>query len=59
MLFYLLLIFDRFKFYFQVDPFEIYNAFFGGSDGLFGGMGEAGGINFNLRSKGKWDLDIQ
>ncbi|XP_044466354.1 chaperone protein DnaJ isoform X2 [Mangifera indica] len=42
-----------------VDPFEIYNAFFGGSDGLFGGMGEAGGINFNLRSKGKWDLDIQ
>ncbi|XP_031265144.1 uncharacterized protein LOC116123523 isoform X2 [Pistacia vera] len=42
-----------------VDPFEIYNAFFGGSDGLFGGMGEAGGINFNLRSKGKWSLDIQ
>ncbi|KAL4363742.1 hypothetical protein GQ457_04G011880 [Hibiscus cannabinus] len=41
-----------------VDPFEVYNAFFGGSDGLFSGMGEPGGINFNFRNKGSIDLDI-
>ncbi|XP_052484226.1 uncharacterized protein LOC105794097 isoform X2 [Gossypium raimondii] len=42
----------------QVDPFEVYNAFFGGSDGFFGGMGEPGGFNFNLRNNGSNDLDI-
>ncbi|XVE63936.1 hypothetical protein DITRI_Ditri07aG0060700 [Diplodiscus trichospermus] len=42
----------------MVDPFEVYNAFFGGSDGFFGGMGEPGGFNFNLRDKGNNDLDI-
>ncbi|KHG27180.1 Chaperone DnaJ [Gossypium arboreum] len=41
-----------------VDPFEVYNAFFGGSDGFFGGMGEPGGFNFNLRNNGSNDLDI-
>ncbi|KAL5817835.1 hypothetical protein ACOSQ3_026213 [Xanthoceras sorbifolium] len=43
----------------EVDPFEVYNAFFGGSDGLFDGMGEPGGINFNLRNRGSWGLDIR
>ncbi|XWS50858.1 hypothetical protein CRYUN_Cryun12cG0125600 [Craigia yunnanensis] len=42
-----------------VDPFEVYNAFFGGSDGFFGGMGEPGGFNFGLRNKGNNDLDIR
>eukprot|EP00257_Ricinus_communis_P021580 XP_015581106.1 uncharacterized protein LOC8260098 isoform X1 [Ricinus communis] len=41
-----------------MDPFDIYNAFFGDSDGFFGGMGEAGGIKFNMRNTGK-DLDIR
>ncbi|TYH83778.1 hypothetical protein ES332_D02G154500v1 [Gossypium tomentosum] len=41
-----------------VDPFEVYNAFFGGSDGFFSGMGEPGGFNFNLRNNGSNDLDI-
>ncbi|TXG50897.1 hypothetical protein EZV62_023421 [Acer yangbiense] len=43
----------------EVDPFEVYNTFFGGSDGLFDGMGEPGGINFNLRNRGNWGLDIR
>ncbi|OMO49324.1 hypothetical protein CCACVL1_31073 [Corchorus capsularis] len=42
-----------------VDPFEVYNAFFGGSDGFFGGMGEPGGFNFDLRNKGNTSLDIR
>ncbi|XVF09421.1 hypothetical protein REPUB_Repub07fG0091400 [Reevesia pubescens] len=42
-----------------VDPFEVYNAFFGGSDGFFDGMGELGGFNFDLRNKGNNDLDIR
>ncbi|PPS16896.1 hypothetical protein GOBAR_AA03679 [Gossypium barbadense] len=41
-----------------VDPFEVYNAFFGGSDGFFGGIVEPGGFNFNLRNNGSNDLDI-
>ncbi|KAK1565422.1 hypothetical protein Q3G72_026224 [Acer saccharum] len=43
----------------EVDPFEVYNTFFGGLDGLFDGMGEPGGINFNLRNRGNWGLDIR
>ncbi|KAJ9141566.1 hypothetical protein P3X46_032089 [Hevea brasiliensis] len=42
-----------------MDPFEIYNAFFGNSDGFFGGQGAAGGINFNLGNMGNQDLDIR
>ncbi|KAG6746765.1 hypothetical protein POTOM_049131 [Populus tomentosa] len=42
-----------------VDPFEIYNTFFGGSDGFFGGRGEDGGLNFNFRNMGNQDLDIR
>ncbi|KAJ9162609.1 hypothetical protein P3X46_022368 [Hevea brasiliensis] len=42
-----------------MDPFEIYNAFFGESDEFFGGRREAGGINFNLRNMGNQDLDIR
>lgn len=42
-----------------MDPFDIYNAFFGDSDGFFGGRGEAGGINFNLRNMGNQDLEIR
>ncbi|KAE8705340.1 dnaJ-like protein 1 [Hibiscus syriacus] len=41
-----------------VDPFEVYNAFFGGSDGFFSGTGGPGGFNINLRDKGNNDLDI-
>ncbi|KAJ8753689.1 hypothetical protein K2173_026365 [Erythroxylum novogranatense] len=42
-----------------VDPFEIYNAFFGGTDGFFGGRNEEGNINFNLRNMRNHDLDIR
>ncbi|KAL6962774.1 hypothetical protein U1Q18_037733, partial [Sarracenia purpurea var. burkii] len=42
-----------------VDPFDVFDAFFGGSNGLFGGRGEPEGINFNLRNKGNQDLDIR
>jgi molecular chaperone DnaJ len=42
-----------------VDPFEIYNTFFGGSDGFFGGRGEDGVLNFNFRNTGNQDLDIR
>lgn len=42
-----------------VDPFEIYNTFFGGSDGFFGGRGEDGVLNFNFRNMGNQDLDIR
>ncbi|XP_050217103.1 uncharacterized protein LOC126667984 isoform X2 [Mercurialis annua] len=41
-----------------MDPFDIYNTFFGDLDGFFGGNGEAGGMNFNLKNMGK-DLDIR
>lgn len=43
----------------EVDPFEIYNTFFGGSDGFFGGRGEDGVLNFNFRNMGNQDLDIR
>ncbi|KAJ4713565.1 Chaperone protein DnaJ [Melia azedarach] len=43
----------------RVDPFEIYNAFFGGSDGLFGGMGDNRGMKFNFGNKGNRGLDIR
>ncbi|KAJ7975267.1 Chaperone protein DnaJ [Quillaja saponaria] len=42
-----------------VDPFEVFDTFFGGSDGLFGGRDGLGGINFNLRNKGNRGLDIR
>ncbi|KAB5524286.1 hypothetical protein DKX38_022035 [Salix brachista] len=42
-----------------VDPSEIYNTFFGGSDGFFGGRGGDGGLNFNFRNMGNEDLDIR
>ncbi|KDP21740.1 hypothetical protein JCGZ_03276 [Jatropha curcas] len=42
-----------------IDPFDIYNAFFGNSNGFFGGQGDAGGINFNFRNLGNQDLDIR
>ncbi|KAM7278974.1 hypothetical protein ACFE04_006108 [Oxalis oulophora] len=43
----------------EVDPFDIYNTFFGGSDGLFGGMRDSGDINFNFMNKRSKDLDIR
>lgn len=43
----------------EVDPFEIYNTFFGGSDGFFGGRGGDGVLNFNFRNMGNQDLDIR
>ncbi|GAV69885.1 DnaJ domain-containing protein/DnaJ_CXXCXGXG domain-containing protein/DnaJ_C domain-containing protein [Cephalotus follicularis] len=43
----------------QVDPFEIFNTFFGGSHGLFEGMGESERVNFNFGNKGSHGLDIR
>jgi len=43
----------------QVDPFDLYSAFFGGSDGFFGGMGESGGMGFDFMNKRSLDLDIR
>ncbi|XP_010487680.1 PREDICTED: uncharacterized protein LOC104765628 [Camelina sativa] len=42
-----------------VDPFDLYSAFFGGSDGFFGGMGESGGMGFDFINKRSLDLDIR
>ncbi|CAH2053439.1 unnamed protein product [Thlaspi arvense] len=42
-----------------VDPFDLYSAFFGGSDGFFGGMGESGGMGFDFMNKRSLDLDIR
>ncbi|PQQ15460.1 chaperone protein DnaJ [Prunus yedoensis var. nudiflora] len=42
-----------------VDPFDVFDTFFGGSDGIFGGRGESGGFNFNLRNRGNEGLDIR
>ncbi|KAE8125859.1 hypothetical protein FH972_020628 [Carpinus fangiana] len=42
-----------------MDPSEVFSAFFGGSDGIFGGIGEPGGFSFNLRNKQKKALDIR
>ncbi|KAM7479622.1 hypothetical protein LguiA_027835 [Lonicera macranthoides] len=42
-----------------VDPFEVFEAFFGDSSGFFGGRGEHGGINLNSRNKGSQGLDIR
>ncbi|XP_010271328.1 PREDICTED: uncharacterized protein LOC104607386 [Nelumbo nucifera] len=42
-----------------VDPFEVFDAFFGESNGIFGGRDDLGGINFNLRNKRDQDLDIR
>ncbi|XP_008440493.2 uncharacterized protein LOC103484140 isoform X2 [Cucumis melo] len=41
-----------------VDPFEIFDAFFGGSDGLFRERDGIGGINLNQRSEKIQSLDI-
>ncbi|CAN1159277.1 Chaperone protein DnaJ [Linum perenne] len=43
----------------EMDPFDIYNAFFGGSDGIFGGRDYGGAYNFNFRAMAKEDLDIR
>lgn len=45
--------------FFQVDPFDIFDAFFGGSDGLFGERDGTGGINLNNWSGRNQSLDIQ
>ncbi|XP_059644312.1 uncharacterized protein LOC132286076 [Cornus florida] len=42
-----------------VDPFEIFGAFFGERNGFFGGSGEPGGVNFNMRNKGSQILDVR
>ncbi|XP_077241115.1 uncharacterized protein LOC143881746 isoform X2 [Tasmannia lanceolata] len=43
----------------EVDPFELFDTFFGESNGFFSGRGDSGGINFNLRRKRNQDLDIR
>lgn len=46
----------------QVDPFDLYSAFFGGgSDGFFGEMGDSGGGmgGFDFMNKRSLDLDIR
>ncbi|XP_065850880.1 uncharacterized protein [Euphorbia lathyris] len=42
-----------------MDPFGVYNAFFGNSDGFFGGRGGSGGMNFNFGNMSNQDLDIR
>ncbi|XP_057514335.1 uncharacterized protein LOC130796070 isoform X1 [Actinidia eriantha] len=42
-----------------MDAFDVFDAFFGGSNGLFEGGDEPEGVNFNLRNKGSQDLDIR
>lgn len=42
-----------------VDPFEVFDTFFGGSNGIFGGMGESDDFNFNFGSHHGQDLDIR
>ncbi|KAF8014533.1 hypothetical protein BT93_H0371 [Corymbia citriodora subsp. variegata] len=42
-----------------VDPFEVFGAFFGGEEELFGDRDEKGGLNFNLGSSGRYALDIR
>lgn len=41
-----------------VDPFDLFNAFFGQSEGLFGD-GDEGGINFNFRNNRNRGRDIR
>lgn len=44
----------------QVDPVDLYSAFFGGgSDGFFGDMGDSGGMGFDFMNKRSLDLDIR
>ncbi|CAN0902240.1 Chaperone protein dnaJ A8, chloroplastic [Linum grandiflorum] len=43
----------------EMDPFDIYDTFFGGSDGVFGKRDDGGGFNFNFRTMAKQDLDIK
>ncbi|KAJ8648461.1 hypothetical protein MRB53_001484 [Persea americana] len=42
-----------------VDPFEVFDAFFGESDGFFGGRGESRGSTFNFKNLHNQDLDIR
>ncbi|XXG40901.1 hypothetical protein AAC387_Pa01g1498 [Persea americana] len=42
-----------------VDPFEVFDAFFGESDGFFGGRGESRGSTFNFKNLHNEDLDIR
>ena len=42
-----------------MDAFDVFDAFFGGSNGLFGGGDEPEGVNYNLINKGSQDLDIR
>ncbi|TQE09910.1 hypothetical protein C1H46_004488 [Malus baccata] len=44
---------------YEVDPFDVFDTFFGGSDGIFGGRGESGGMNFNFSRRGNQRLDIR
>ncbi|WOL14184.1 hypothetical protein Cni_G22964 [Canna indica] len=42
-----------------VDPFEVFNAFFGNSSGLFGGEIDPGGFNINSKFSRNQGLDIR
>ncbi|XP_072989584.1 uncharacterized protein [Typha latifolia] len=42
-----------------VDPYEVFNAFFGDSNGLFGGDIDPGGISFNTKFNRSQGLDIR
>lgn len=41
----------------KVDPFEVFSELFGEPSGFFGGSGEPRGFNFNVRNKGRGNLD--
>ncbi|XP_020105190.1 uncharacterized protein LOC109721809 [Ananas comosus] len=42
-----------------VDPYEVFNAFFGESSGLFGADIDPGGIRFSTKDNRRQDLDIR
>lgn len=43
----------------QIDPYELFNAFFGGSDNLFGDSMGPGGFRYSAEAKGSRALNIR
>lgn len=43
----------------EVDPFEVLGSFFGESNGFFSRRSGPGGMNFDMRNKGRQSLDIR
>lgn len=43
----------------QIDPYELFTAFFGGSDKLFGDSLGSGGFHYSAETKGNRALNIR